>query len=99
MRGKILRSSILIGMTGKNSGLLESTSFETDKTNVASGDLADVKTSMAKLRSKTHALLNLGALNKDGPGSPKQKGKGGGKRWRDKVEEKVAKKRWKKEVR
>ena len=81
IRGKILRSSVLIGMMGKNSGLLENTSFETDKTNVASGDLADAKTSMAKLRSKTNALLNLGALNKDGPGSPKQKGKGGGKRW------------------
>ena len=43
--GKIVRSSVLIGMMGKNKGMLESTTIETDGTGVASGDMADAKDS------------------------------------------------------
>ena len=82
LKGKIIRSSMLISVVGaKDKGLMDETTFQTDDSDVKSGDLADVKASIKKLKARTKVLVNFGAMDKDGPGSPKQKGKKAGERW------------------
>jgi hypothetical protein len=84
LHGKVLRSSVLIGMAGKHAGMLGSTSLHTDDTPVASGDMADVKDSATKLRGRTKALIAFDVtegLLDDSPSTEQSASKGDGKRW------------------
>eukprot|EP01043_Picozoa_sp_COSAG02_P025718 COSAG02_NODE_1454_length_12536_cov_347.064163_12_plen_125_part_01 len=84
LHGKVLRSSVFIGMAGKHAGMLGSTSLHTDDTPVASGDMADVKDSATKLRGRTKALIAFDVtegLLDDSPSTEQSASKGDGKRW------------------
>lgn len=75
--GKIVSSSVLIGLMGQNSGLLETATFETDDTGVASGDMADPNDSELKLRGRTKGLISFDIID----GSEQSASRGNGTRW------------------